>query len=39
MAERAAQRLALIWCRQEPPREARRVPVSGPRGSASGETA
>ncbi len=31
MLERAAQRDILMWWRQEPPREARRSPVSGPR--------
>jgi len=37
MLDRAAQRDTLMWWRQEPPREARRSPVSGPRGLRSGE--
>ena len=36
-ADRAAQRLTLMWWRQEPPREARRVPRSGPGGFRSGD--
>jgi hypothetical protein len=38
MLERAAQRLILIWCRHEPPRETRRELVAGPHGLRSGET-
>ena len=39
MLERAAQREILMWCRHDPPREDFLVPVSGPQGLWTGESA
>ena len=36
MLERAEHRDTLIWCRHEPPRDARRSPVGGPGGLRRG---